>query len=226
MLRIATSSSLTGTILCQAFISVFSGAVFLFSKIMHLLKLPHILHKLGNPDQTDGLTNSFMSKGVDCRAGVFWQWFSGVLCAWGCARILEWAQHSGVEGCSCGDVLGVDSWCAAQLHCQQGNFPFSFVATLWNISSEVPDLYKRGWRTARLFLKVLCGEERDKRVSSVLCRDERRVFEWNCAFHHHQLILARWGCPSSKCCCTWGSAAAGCLGEQWLPGLLLARNGQ
>lgn len=27
------------------------------------------------------------------------------------------------------------------------------------------------------FLKVLCGQERDRRVSSVLCREERRVFE-------------------------------------------------
>lgn len=64
MLRIATSSSPTGTILLQALISVCSGAIFLFSNIMHLLKLPQILHKLGNPDHTDGLTNSSMSEGL------------------------------------------------------------------------------------------------------------------------------------------------------------------
>jgi len=44
----------------------------------------------GNPDHIGGLTNSLVSRGLQDRAGFFWQWFAGVpSAAWGCARILE-----------------------------------------------------------------------------------------------------------------------------------------
>lgn len=87
---------------------------------------------------------------------------------------------------------------------------------------EVPELSKKGWRTARFSLSPVWTEEwalpfADRRGG---CLSETVVC------HHHQLVLARWGCPCSKCCCcSWGSAAAACLGQQWVPGLLLARNG-
>lgn len=71
----------------------------------------------------------------------------------------SWNEHSTLEGKDVAVVLCYELIYggAAQLHCQQGNFPSSFVATLWNISSDVPEPYKRDWRLERLFLKVLCG---------------------------------------------------------------------
>lgn len=71
MLRIATSSSLTGSMLLQASISVLSGAIFLFSKIMHVFSSCHkFLHKLVRESRPHRWFNQlFSEQGVDYRAG-------------------------------------------------------------------------------------------------------------------------------------------------------------
>lgn len=82
-------------------------------------------------------------------------------------------------------------------------FAFSSVAALLNVSLEVPELYRSGRRLIRVFLKVLYGQEEDIRVSSALCRDERRLLDFAAAQQqqHHLLLLARWSFPPTKCCC-------------------------
>lgn len=54
------------------------------------------------------------------------------MCAWGCA----WNEQSTLVWKEVAVVMCLE-WIyggAAQLHCQRGNFPSSFVATLWNIN--------------------------------------------------------------------------------------------
>lgn len=95
MLRIATSSSLTGMILLQALISVFSGAVFLFSKITRVFSsCPNFLHKLARESRSHRWFNQLChEQGVDCRAGVLGQCFSGVHSVPGAVQG-SWNEHS------------------------------------------------------------------------------------------------------------------------------------
>lgn len=71
MVRMTTSSSLTGSMLLQALISVVRGAIFLFSKIMHVFSsCPKLLHKLVRESRPHRWFNQlFSEQGVDGRTG-------------------------------------------------------------------------------------------------------------------------------------------------------------